>query len=632
MRLSLNVASAAVRDVVGTWRPSPEVIRLLPEMHAMIRGAVLAWSTWHEDGPLRSRRGRRLAAALLVSDTAYCLTLAKGGFSGRKGAAAWAVADALTATAAVAVYPDSGKDAGIAAALLPAVGSALEGTYARGPLSGAASLVLPTSAAVAMRRATGRPTSTADLLTWPLTACSLGFALRIHEQVSRHRQVRAEQRRRQAGVEGEKFLGSVRYGENGGRQAIDQIIGEYGLLTEIDARSGGGLLDEARQVRRELDKISGPRPSEPSPALLAVVLRQYEKARQNVELARRVFLGEGQPAHEPHGETGRLLLDEGQVERLVTTLDRERVAGTLSVIVREQHERPRGWDLALDVHTQPVHGESRLFGVPLPLTRPTWQLELVTLGLAVESLWQLSVCSSGHAQVPVRVILPAAAMNLLSAAYAEYVQRRRPIRHTADLTLLLLPSCLYVAAAGPRTMRRPTYNPGGTPMHPGLHVLCGALYLWGSQFPGMSRPGKAALLGGAAAVIGTSWLASRRQPGDGQAFLAELLWSALAGVGSVRLGKTIQDMGIRVTEEQKQLSVEAAQKALLVGWDQQRRRVRLLYDLVGRTLEQLRDKADLLDERTAVKVRNMATHHRRAGEHLARADAHPPISAHPGTP
>jgi hypothetical protein len=258
------------------------------------------------------------------------------------------------------------------------------------------------------------------------------------------------------------------------------------------------------------------------------------------------------------------------------------------------------------------------------LTRATWQLELVTLGLAVESLWQLSVCSPGHARVPVRVMAPAAALNLVSAACAEYVRRRRPIRHNADLTLLLLPSCLYAAAVGPKTMRRPTYNPGGTPMHPGLHVLCGALYLWGSQFPDMSRAGKAGVLASTAAMISTSWFASRRLPGDGQAFVAELVWSALAGVGSLRLGKTVRDMGTRVTDEQKRRTQEACYDAVREGWEQQQQKLHLVRDHLDARLARLTAKADSLDGAAVRTVKSQAAKLRQATQVLNSADAHPP--------
>ncbi|MEV5920046.1 hypothetical protein AB0N42_20460 [Streptomyces pseudogriseolus] len=594
-------------------------------MHLMIRGAVLAWSTWHEDGPLRSPRGRRLAAALAVSDTAYCLLLARGRFGSHKGRIMRTALDVLTTAASVAVYPDSGRDAGIAAALLPSVGCALEATYLGGLRSGATALSAPTAVASAVRRATGRPTSGADLFTWPLTACTLGIALRLREQVARNRQERKEDLRRRAGVAGAAFLGRDQHGSAGGRHALDLLIPTFGLLSEIDAEDDAGLSREAGELRRKLDDISGPVSQETGPALLAIALRQYEKAHKHAEVARAVFLAEGPAAHDPGSETGQLLLDEGQVERLVTALEKERAAGLLSVSVRDRNERPRGWDLSLSVHERSPRGNAdRAFDVHLPLTRATWQLELVTLGLAVESAWQLSVCSPGHARVPLRVMAPTAALNLVSAACAEYVQRRRPIRHNADLTLLLLPSCLYAAVAGAKTMRRPTYNPGGTPMHPGLHVLCGALYLWGSQFPDMSRAGKWGVVASTAAVIGASWLASRRQPGDGPAFVAELVWSALACVGSVRLGKTVRDMGVRVSDEQKRLTQQACRDAVRQGWEQQREKVRLVSDHIAERLARLAAYEDTLDSFAVREVKSLTFRLHQAIEVLERADANPP--------
>ncbi|MGQ4336164.1 hypothetical protein [Streptomyces hayashii] len=159
----MSAARMAMMKWLGPWEPSPEVVGLLPEMHLLIRGAVLAWSVGHQDGPLRSPRGRRLAAALAVSDTLYCGLLATGRLEGSRGQAVRTVVDALATAASVAVYPDSGKYAGIAAALLPTVGSALEATYLRGPRSGVGALATPTAVATVVRRATGRPTSVADL-------------------------------------------------------------------------------------------------------------------------------------------------------------------------------------------------------------------------------------------------------------------------------------------------------------------------------------------------------------------------------------------------------------------------------------------------------------------------------------
>ncbi|MGA5264772.1 hypothetical protein ACPCI0_31715 [Streptomyces griseoincarnatus] len=594
-------------------------------MHLLIRGALLAWSVGHQDGPLRSPRGRRLAAALAVSDTLYCGLLATGRLEGSRGQAVRTVVDALTTAASVAVYPDSGKDAGIAAALLPTVGSALEATYLRGPRSGVGALATPTAVATVVRRATGRPTSVADLFTWPVTACALGFGLRVREQVARNRQKRREQLRRQAGIAGATFLGRDQHGAAGGRHALDLLIPVFDLLNGMDQPDDAGSSAEADDLRSKLDDITDPRTDGPRPALLAIALRQYEKAHKNADLSRAVFLADGPSAHDPDSTDGGLLLDEDQVRHLVTSLDLAGAAGLLSVFVRERRERPRGWDLSLSVHEKAFRdGMDRFYDVHLPLARATWQLQVVTLGLAIESAWQLSVCSPGHAQVPLRVMAPAVALNLLSAAFAEYAQRRLHIEHVADLTLLLLPSCLYGAIQGPKTMRRPTYNPDGTPFHPGLHILCGAVYLWGSQFPDMSRRGKAGVVASVAAMIGASWLSCRREPGDGPAFVAELVWTALAGVGSVRLGKTIRDMGARVTDEEKRRTQQACYRAVRAGWDQQRRRVRLVRDHLSGRLDRVLERADELDAVTAIQLKSTASRIRQATEALDCADAQPP--------
>lgn len=625
MRHSLNAAVAAMRDAVGTKRTTPEVVRLMPEMQALIRGAVLGWSTLHPDGPLRSRRGRRLAAALLVSDGVYCWALAKGRFDSGTGRVVRAAVDALTTAASVAVYPDSGNDDGMAAALLPTVGSALEATYTRGPLAGARAFAVPTAVAAGVRRATGRPTSAADLLTWPLLACGVGLALRLYEQIARDRHVRAERLRRLAGEQGAAFVGRRRHDAAGGTNALDLIIHTFGQLDEDD----DARLEEAKELRKEMDDIRGASAEEPSAALLAVALRQYEVARRDPYAAHGVFLADGVAAHDPDDEAGRLLLDEGQVERLTAELDARNATGRLSVFVRERQERPHGWDLALTVHRRTPRGEEHVLDIPLPLTRATWRLELVTFGLVIETMWQLAVCSPAHALVPVRAMAPAALINLAGAVLAEYVQRRRPVQNTADLALLLLPGCLYTAVVGPRTMRRPTYTAGGTPFHPGLHALCGATYLWGEQFPEMSPRGRAGVVGGAAAVIAAAWFAGRRRPGDAQGFLAELLWSGLAGVGSMRLGKTMRDMGTRVTEEQKHLALEAAREALLTGWNQQRRTAWMLHGHVDRLLADARSKADASQVNATAKLKSLSVSQRRAADRLRRADAEQPL---PGKP
>ncbi|MEV6378166.1 hypothetical protein AB0M31_01945 [Streptomyces sp. NPDC051773] len=625
MKLSVSAAKVAMTKWLGPWEPSPEVVRLLPEMHLMIRGAVLAWSVWHEDGPLRSPRGRRLAAALAVSDSVYCALLATGRLDGDRGRTVRTAVDVLTTAATVAVYPDSGKDAGIAAALLPTVGSALEATYLRGPRSGLAALSTPTAVATAVRRATGRPTSVADLFTYPVTACALGAGLRLREQVARTRLKRREQLRRQAGVAGAAFLGRDQHGAAGGRHALDLLIPVFALLSGVDGPDDARSSAEADDLRGKLDDITDPRTDGPRPALLSIALRQYEKAHKNADLSRAVFLADGPPAHDPDSGDGGLLLDEDQVRHLVAALDQAGAAGLLSVFVRERRDRPRGWDLSLSVHEKPFRGGTdRVYDVRLPLNRATWQLQVVTLGLAIESAWQLSVCSPGHARVPLRVMVPAVALNLLSAACAEYAQRHLRVGHIADLSLLLLPSCLYAAVRGPKTMRRPTYNPGGTPFHPGLHVLCGAVYLWGSQYPDMSRWGKVGVVAGTAATIGASWLSCRREPGDGRAFVAELVWTALAGLGSVRLGKTIRDMGVRVTDEEKRHTQQACHRAVRAGWDQQRRRVRLVRDHLSTRLDRLLERVDELDAVAAIEVKSLATRIRQATEALDRADLQPP--------
>jgi hypothetical protein len=539
---------------------------------------------WHEDGQLRSRRGRLLAAALAASDAAYCAALYRGRLGGPRGRALRTALDVAATAASVAVRPDSGRDSGIAAALLPAVGPALEATYIRGPVSGAAALAAPSAAAVAVRRAKGQPVAPFELVTWPFTACTLGFALRVREHVARQRQVRAEERRRQAVRDGAEFMGRLHFGAQGGTNTLDLLIPAYGHLAELDSGTEESVLGEARELRHKLNGLSGPVRG-PGPALLAVALRQYTAARRNADLTRTVVLADGSPAHDPDSAVGRLLLDVRETSR---------------------------------------HGGERVFGVELPLARPTWQLELVTLGLAIESAWQLSVCSPGYSHVPLRVIAPGVAVNLASAALAEYVQRRHPVRHSADLTLLLLPSCLYGAVAGARTMRRPTFSEDGGPIYPGLHILCGALYLWGSQYPDMSRAGRAGVVGGVAAMVAASWFSSRRRPGDGRGFLVELVWAALAGVGSMRLGSAVRAMGVRVAEEQKQLTQAAAQEGLLAGWEQALEKGRLLHDDVSGRLGRLLAKADGLDERASRMLRSMAASQRRAAEKLAQAAARPP--------
>jgi hypothetical protein len=527
------------------------------------------------------------------------------------------------------VYPDSGRDAGIAAALLPAVGTAVEATYTRGARWGATALSAPVVAAPAVRRATGRPTSAADLFTWPLTACSLGLALRVREHTARNGHVRAEEVRRRASTDGAAMLGREWHAREGGRQALDSLLSVYQLLAQIAGSDREKeLLDDVRALRRELDDQAPARTTGPGPALLAVALRQYEKARSNALLDRRVFLTEDSEAHDPSTGTGRLLLDDEQVGRLTRALEREAVAGDITVRVRDRQERPTGWDLVLGVTQRPPRGgPERSFDIALPLNRPAWRLELATVGLAAESVWLMSICSPGHAHVPVRVMAPVAAVNLMSAAVAEYVQRSRPTGHNADLTLLLLPSALYAAVAGARTMRRSTFNPGGTPFHPGLHVLCGALYLWGTQFPDMSRRGKAGVLAGCAAMVGTSWGVSRRRPGDGPAFAVEMVWSALAGVGSVILGKAVRDMGERVTAEQRLLTEQAARQALLDGWQTQARRVQLMHDHVSDYLDRLLTRTDTYDGITAKKIVNMARQHKRAADALAKANGNRPSAA-----
>ena len=594
-------AVGTLRRSVSEWEPSPEVTRARVPLHLLLRSCVLAASTLHADGPLRSPRGRRVALGIASVDAVQSVLLGSGRFDTPRGRILRSVLESAEVAAMVLVYPDSGKDSGIAAALLPATGVAVEQSYTGNPVKAALSLTGPTLTAYACRRLTRRPTSFADVLTWPMLALGSSLTMRVVEQVSRERLERRETRRRATRLESSFFLGWRSLLKDGGGLALDDIQHQFSMLLTSTAandasRSGYRNAQQLRQAA-SVDQYLSPGFShtEPSPSLLAVAFQQYELIATLATnmLDERVFLEEDVPVFSSASDEGAILLNENQVSTLWDALDAVRAAGGLHAEVIERNESPAGYDVRLRVTLGGPDDSIKTYEIPLPCLRAPWQLELVTAGLLVQIAWRLSVSSPGHAHVPLRVTLGSATADLLAAGLAESIARRWPGVNRADLAALCIPGSLLIATLGTRTMRRKTYNPDGTPMHPGLHVLAGNGYLLASQVRKMSPVGRAAVAAGISAQLAASWYFNRREPGDGRAFAVELLWSVLGWSGSAILAQAADEMAERVNAEQNAKMADAAAVEYVRGWDASLAKIteaneearRLLVEAVGEAVE-----------------------------------------------
>lgn len=570
-----KVAGPARRSLLE-WVPSPEITRVRMPLHLLLRSCVLTWSTFHEDGPLRGRLGRRVALGVALTDLAQASLLGSGRLDTPCGRVLRSVLDSAEVAALVLAYPASGKDAGMAAALLPATGVAVEQIYLTKPLNAAAALAAPTLTGYVCRRLTHRPTSLADIFTYPLLAASSSLTMRVVEQASRERMEEREARRRETELDASYFLGWRQMLEKQrGVLALDEIQRQFSdLLTSTAPHDPSRFqFDNAQELRilANAAKFLSPRfnPEDPAPSLLAIAFQHYELKVTNSTnvMKERVFLEEDVPVFTATTEHGRTLLNENQVAALWTALDAARVTGPLHAEVLEWHEQPAGHDLVLRISVDAPDGSIETFEIPLPCTRSPWQLELVTAGLLLQSVWRLSVSSPGHARVPLRVTLGSVVADILAARLAETIARRGKGVNKADLAALCLPGSLLIAAAGTRTMLRKTYNPGGSPMHPGLHVLAGNGYLLGSQLGKMSPRARTTVATGVSAQIAASWYFNRREPGDLSAFAVELVWSVLAWIGSLTLAQAVSRMAERVNTEQNSKMADASSAQYVRGWE-----------------------------------------------------------------
>lgn len=568
--------AGTVRRSLLEWVPSPEITRVRMPLHLLLRSCVLTWSTFHEDGPLRGRLGRRVALGVALTDLAQAALLGSGRLDAPGGRVLRSALDSAEVAALVLAYPAGGKDAGMAAALLPATGVAVEQIYLTNPLNAAAALTAPTLAGYMCRRLTHRPTSFADIFTYPLLAVSSSLTMRVVEQASRERMEAREARRRETELDASYFLGWRQMLE---KQrvvlALDEIQRQFSdLLTSTAPRDRSrSQFDNAQELRvlANAAKFLSPRfnPEKPAPSLLAIAFQHYELNFTNSTnvLKERVFLEKDVPAFTATTEHGRTLLNENQVAALRAALDGARVTGPLHAEVLEWHEQAAGHDLLLRISVDAPDGSIETFEIPLPCTRSPWQLELVTAGLLIQSVWRLSVSSPGHAHVPLRVTLGSVAADILAARLAETIARRGRGVNKADLAALCLPGSLLIATAGTRAMRRKTYNPGGTPMHPGLHVLAGNGYLLGSQLGKMSPRAQATVAAGVSAQIAASWYCNRREPGDLPAFVVELVRSVLAWMGSLSLAHAVSRMAECVNREQNSKMANASSTQYVSGWE-----------------------------------------------------------------
>lgn len=548
-------------------------------MHALIRGANLIWCSLHEDGPLNSRRGRQVAIALAALDVVQAALLSRGTLDTKNGRLLRSAVDTVEVAVSVLVYPESGRDAGMAAALLPSCGVAVERGYTSSPVSAVSSLMAPATAAFVCRRLTNRPTGIADAFTYPALSLGTAWVLRAIEQISRWRLEEREQQRRASVRDGNFFLGWRQFLPDGGDKALDEIQKQFVELRKIASglgiRSRSELLNaqnikQGIAVKQFLSPDYDEYKRTPTPSLLAVALRQYEMWRNNETnaLGDMVYLQDGVPAFDATTSEGGILLDEDQVSKLWNDMDAVAVAGDTAVDVLGQRRRPAGRDVRLRLRFGPTEQE-----INLPCIRSPWQLELVTGGLLVQAGWVLSVSSPVHAHVPLSVTVPIAGVNVLAAAAAETIARRWPDVNRADLSLLCLPASWLVATVGTRTMRRKTYNPGGTPLYPGSHVLAGNGYLLSSQLARMSRTGKTLFVLGVAGQVAASWYSSRRHPGDGMSFVVDLSWAGLTILGVPMLADAIRKMTDRVNTELQTATAAAAAKAYENGWEASREKI-----------------------------------------------------------
>ncbi|MGV9559505.1 hypothetical protein [Streptomyces sp. NPDC003522] len=573
------------------------------------------------------------------------------------------VMDTVEAAAAVAVYGDRPEDPGIAAALLPAVGSAVERMYVRGPTVGALSLLLPITAACLTRRAKGGTVSVADVLTYPAAAMALGAALRGREQWAKFGLIRKERVRRRAACAGSRFFGRMQHAADGGREALDLLVNELRELTAVVHPDKVRQELLAAEDRRQDLSSRGPTASSlaergPLPAQLSVVLRQYEMQRgEEPDIRRRVFLVGDSPAHEPGTRLGGLLLDEHQVQDLVAVLDRHDVTGDTTVRVENVQRQGSGHAVGLLIATGGAEADDgRRFTVTLAPRRRPWRLDLVTAGLLAEVGWSASIASPAHAHVPFRAMAPGLSALAAGAAIAGVRQRYRPLRHSSDLCLLVWPGSVWLAVAGGRTMRRETYVPGGTSFFPGLHVLCGNMYLLGSQYREMSRAGRACVIAGTAVQMGATWCAGSRRPGDRSGFAAELVWSTLAAVGGALLGSALRKLSSRVVSEQQKITETAVNDAWRGGWDDAHAHAEFLHSFAHGLLRQAEEApvpdvhddleihrlrlAELrsMHEQAAAVLRGARSRRRtpagrdRASDPVGPAPSTPELTARKGTP
>ncbi|WP_212992240.1 hypothetical protein [Actinoplanes auranticolor] len=530
-------------------------------------------------------------------DAVEAFMLATRRLDGPRGQRARTLLDSVSLAASLWAYPRSGRDAGMAASLLPTVGVAVERIYTHGLVNGVVAMVAPTATAFTTRRLTRRPTSLADAFTYPAIALTAGAALRLAEQVGQWRLRRGEQNRQDAIRAAMGFFGERQFDRDGGILALDSLQKVFTLLLDSSAvpdHAKAGLMAAQRNRRQRTNSADNQRGHQGGAGtLLAAALHQYADDRGGNRLRDRVYLDREAPAHDARTEEGGLLLDPVQAEELYLVLDEIGVAGDTRLDVVRTLRRGAGMDLSMRVTTQRRGEQARAYDVHLPSGRSVWRLDLVTVGLALQSAWIMTTSSPGHAHIPVPVTAAAAAVDAVAAATAHYISRRWQSVNPSDLTLLCLPASLFIATVGTRTMRRKTYNPGGTPMHPGLHALAGNAWVLGSHARRMSPVGKALLVAGVGLQIGTSWLMSRRQPGDGKAFLAEMTWATLAMAGSLVLSRGLARMEQRTSIEQEERAAEVAGLAFRTGWAGRRQTIGAQVDQAADLLLQAERQADV---------------------------------------
>jgi hypothetical protein len=545
-----------------------------------------------------------VGAALAVNDLAQAVMLHRGLLDNGWGRWLRVAADTVDAALVAALAPEDGP-AGCGA-LVPTASFAGEAAYLRGPLQVVAT-VTPASIAVgAVRAIRGRPVLVGDLVLWPAVGAAAGKLLAVTEAQQIRRRERMElDRRRAAGQEG-LLTGRRQWVRSNGR-LLDRLARFGARIADVP----GVNLDSARMLyARAADQKDVDPPQPGFPTLLEALLRQYEidRARTHV-IAHRLVV------EELAEDDGELLLDGYQSQRLWDTLDQLGVCGHLRVAVVGLVKRGLGTDIAVTISSSrsmindnPVTEE-----LELPTGAKSWRVELVTLGLLLAGIYQLSACGPGGCQVHWSAGAGCLTASCASAAAAEWRVRRRGSDAAPGAALVGLGPSLLMAVWGSRRMRH-THSPQGLSYYPGLGALTGISFILAFYISTMTTRERVMLVAGLIVQLGTSWLSSP-EPRDRLVFWSELIWTAGAMVGSAGLATTARKASDSIADELADGTRAYAMDQRLAGWASQQRAARALHELAHSYLEQAKPH----DEEERTTIAKAREEHRQLGIALRNA-------------